>query len=268
MISLYIGIDPSINSTGICIQAYRDDEELFVKFYIVHGGKLKKKEIIAEEYFSDIFQYVQYEKIDTREFKNKDNHKFELAKTKNLVSIAKSIDSIVLAVERVLSYDYPMDDIEKYVTIESNSFNSRQNSVSLIELCGLNYLIRSIYFDKPGTTLIIVTPSEIKKYATSKGNADKDLIELVFKTKYSDLVESDIKTDDIADAYFMSNYSREVSFGSKSDFVKDNELTNLVKEVFEKKKIKQKQERVKAKFEKQSEIADKNKISEVLLNSI
>ena len=46
---LYVGIDPSINSTGITIARYENNVEVEIKFYIIKNGKLTKKELKAEK---------------------------------------------------------------------------------------------------------------------------------------------------------------------------------------------------------------------------
>ena len=64
--NLFIGIDPSINSTGMCIQFYNDDLTKRVKgdkFYIIRGNKLTKREKKAEQENAQLFEYVLYDKI-------------------------------------------------------------------------------------------------------------------------------------------------------------------------------------------------------------
>lgn len=269
MIFMYIGIDPSINSTGICVQCYNEENErVSIKFYIIHGGKLKKKESLAEDKFANVFEYVCYDKQETKEFKGKDNVKFELAKTKNLLSIIDAIKEIVYKEEQKIHICFPNEDIHKYITIEANSFNSRSQSVSLVELCGLNYLIREMFFEKPLTWLIIGTPSELKKYATSRGNADKELIELIFKTEFPELVDSDIKTDDIADAFFMSNFSKKYNTNNSLSFVKEHHLEELVNKVVENKKALKKSIKEQEKLDKQTQQNIKNKVDEKIFDSI
>ena len=54
---------------------------------------------------------------------------------------------------------------------------------------------------------VIVSPTQNKKFATGNGSADKDL--MVFSWKKIEKCISDIteiKIDDLADAYFLSNY--------------------------------------------------------------
>ena len=41
---VYVGIDPSINSTGICIMRYDGDKLCKTRFFIVKPNKLTRKE--------------------------------------------------------------------------------------------------------------------------------------------------------------------------------------------------------------------------------
>ena len=94
--NLFIGIDPSINSTGICIQFYNDDLTKRVKddkFYIIRGNKLTKREKKVEQDNAQLFEYVLYDKIETKESEN--NHEFEKIKTENFIKIVDCVYNIV-----------------------------------------------------------------------------------------------------------------------------------------------------------------------------
>ena len=79
----YIGIDPSINSTGICIHIFDDNNNLIdIKFFIVKPNKLKKKE---EKISINNFSFILYEKSEIS--KISEYHLQEFTKTKNRVSI-------------------------------------------------------------------------------------------------------------------------------------------------------------------------------------
>ena len=54
MSNIFIGIDPSVNSTGMTIL----NDDGYCRFFIIKGGKLSKKEINASKEYSDIFEYV------------------------------------------------------------------------------------------------------------------------------------------------------------------------------------------------------------------
>lgn len=199
---LYIGIDPSINSTGITIARYENNVEVEIKFYIIKNGKLTKRESVANDSI-DNFEYIIYNKIDLTQFKD-DNHVFEYYKTKNMVEVVNTI------------YDLILNEVKKYtstvnVVIEGISYGSSIRTKSIFDLAGLNYMIRYklITSDIQHLNLSIATPSNIKKYATGKGNANKESIMTIFKYIFPEM-QNIPKLDDIADSYFMAMFSRDI----------------------------------------------------------
>lgn len=199
---LYVGIDPSINSTGITIARYENDVEVEIKFYIIKNGKLTKRESVANDSI-DNFEYIIYNKIDLTQFKD-DNHVFEYYKTKNMVEVVNTI------------YDLILNEVKKYsaivnVVIEGISYGSSIRTKSIFDLAGLNYMIRYklITGDIQHLNLTIATPSNIKKYATGKGNANKESIMTIFKYIFPEM-QNIPKLDDIADSYFMAMFSRDI----------------------------------------------------------
>ena len=199
---LYVGIDPSINSTGITIARYENDVEVEIKFYIIKNGKLTKRESVANDSI-DNFEYIIYNKIDLTQFKD-DNHVFEYYKTKNMVEVVNTI------------YDLILNEVKKYsaivnVVIEGISYGSSIRTKSIFDLAGLNYMIRYklITGDIQHLNLSIATPSNIKKYATGKGNANKESIMTIFKYIFPEM-QNIPKLDDIADSYFMAMFSRDI----------------------------------------------------------
>ena len=201
-IILYVGIDPSINSTGITIARYENNVEVEIKFYIIKNGKLTKRESAANDSI-DNFEYIIYNKIDLTQFKD-DNHVFEYYKTKNMVEVVNTI------------YDLILNEVKKYsaivnVVIEGISYGSSIRTKSIFDLAGLNYMIRYklITGDIQHLNLSIATPSNIKKYATGKGNANKESIMTIFKYIFPEM-QNIPKLDDIADSYFMAMFSRDI----------------------------------------------------------
>lgn len=199
---LYVGIDPSINSTGITIARYENNVEAEIKFYIIKNGKLTKRESAVNDSI-DNFEYIIYNKIDLTQFKD-DNHVFEYYKTKNMVEVVNTI------------YDLILNEVKKYsaivnVVIEGISYGSSIRTKSIFDLAGLNYMIRYklITSDIQHLNLTIATPSNIKKYATGKGNANKESIMTIFKYIFPEM-QNIPKLDDIADSYFMAMFSRDI----------------------------------------------------------
>ena len=205
---LYVGIDPSINSTGITIARYENNVEVEIKFYIIKNGKLTKRESTANDSI-DNFEYIIYNKIDLTQFKD-DNHVFEYYKTKNMVEVVNTI------------YDLILNEVKKYtsavnVVIEGISYGSSIRTKSVFDLAGLNYMIRYklITSDIQHLNLSIATPSNIKKYATGKGNANKESIMTIFKYIFPEM-QNIPKLDDIADSYFMAMFSRDIELDKKN----------------------------------------------------
>ena len=63
MNNIYVGIDPSINSSGVYVRVESSNGELLEeKFYIIKGDKLTKKEDAAELKNLAVFSYVIYDK--------------------------------------------------------------------------------------------------------------------------------------------------------------------------------------------------------------
>ena len=194
----FIGIDPSINSTGICIQKYDNKQKIYEKFLILSGNrKLSKKEQNAESEINEL-SYVFYDKKDLREFKT-DNHLHEYWKSYNLCNLANEISKIITS--------YTIDNPEHiYINMEGISYGSSIRTNTICDLAGLNYLIRDKFIEQPLIDFQICPPTEIKKFASGNGNCNKEVMVNLFKGIYP---EYDIipKIDDISDAWFMANYA-------------------------------------------------------------
>lgn len=206
MKNLFIGIDPSINSTGVCCMV--TDKNFItesVNYYIIKNSKLTKKEQAAQDAYM-FFDYITYPKLETKDSEN--NHEFELKKTHNLYNIVLHIKDIYSK----FLHKHPMGYANIYITIEGISYGSTIRTKSVFDLAGLNYMIRSAFIkdaEKGECTLVVGTPGELKKFATGKGNANKELIlECFDKIHYGKDMSLIPKKDDIADAYFMACFGK------------------------------------------------------------
>ena len=206
MNNIYVGIDPSINSSGVYVRVESSNGELLEeKFYIIKGDKLTKKEDAAELKNLAVFSYVIYDKQNTTTGTNIEN---ERNKALNFMFIVTAIKEIIGTT------DYRYDRMNKiYICQEGISYGSRTRTKSIFDLAGLNFMIRSMVIEMgkgyKDVKLIVGTPGEIKKFATGNGNANKELILSCFKAIYPDL---DLpKLDDIADAYFMGMFAKKTS---------------------------------------------------------
>ena len=192
-LNAYIGIDPSVNSTGICIR-YGDTEHL----YILKPDKLTKREQKFNELDTSL-KYLVYNKIDLKPF-SEENHLHEKYKTYNLIAAADGVCDIIME-------NVPWKIIDKaYIVQEGISYGSSARTKSVYDLAGLNYLLRKTLLGNGMYDLTIVPPSEIKKFATGAGNSNKDTMVALFIALHPELSEVP-KCDDIADAFFMSEYA-------------------------------------------------------------
>lgn len=193
--NIFIGIDPSINSTGICIQKYNDNILKKEYFFIIKPNKLTKSE---GKINIKGFQYCIYPKIDLSQYQN--FHEQEYYKTINILSIMEVLTTIIK------KYTTKNDNI--IVIMEGISYGSSIRTKSIFDLAGLNYLLRYTIIQNKNIKLLICPPTEIKKFASGKGNSDKDILIEAFLILYPQF--KDIKKiDDMVDAYFMCKYGYE-----------------------------------------------------------
>ena len=93
--------------------------------------------------------------------------------------------------------------------IEGISYGSTRTT-ALADLAGLNYMVRYI-LNNLRIPSIIISPMENKKLACGIGNADKDVMIASWLKCQPKMkgVEKLIKSDDIADAYFLSQIKKD-----------------------------------------------------------
>ena len=200
MKELYVGIDPSINSTGVTINIWENNSLFTEVFYIIKGNKLTKKEQkVTEDDDLNKVIYSTYEEIDIKDAY--DSHELELIKTKNLLNIVNVISHIITVYSKHCDYIY--------VGMEGLSYGSSVRTRSIYELAGLNYLIRNELITKHMCKLYILPPTEVKKFATGIGNCSKDAVINVFSSIFPNLLKIP-KIDDIADSWFICNYVRDI----------------------------------------------------------
>lgn len=192
---VFIGIDPSLNSSGVTIIKYNNDEKIFENFYCIKPNKLTKNEIKENELNLN-FDYILYEKTDLTIYKEM-NFEHEYYKTQNIINIANTIYNVIIE-----NCDIYNDNI--YIVMEGVSYGSSIKTISIYDLAGLNYIIRYKLQNKGNINLVICTPKQIKKFATGNGNANKDDIIKLFKNLFTLNIK---KIDDIADSYFMARYA-------------------------------------------------------------
>lgn len=199
---IFVGIDPSLNSTGLCLQFYEDNKMIKDIFYIIKPNKLTKREQTAQDTLIN-FDYVLYNKIDLNMYKD-NNLFYEYWKTVNMISIVNKIKECI--------YDniQGRKQYKLYIVQEGISYGSSSRTKSVFDLAGLNYMIRNEFIEKENISFFIAPPTHIKKFATGIGNCKKELIIELFKSVEPKLAEKLPKVDDIADAYYMSKFARQI----------------------------------------------------------
>ena len=189
-----VGIDPSMNSTGVCVSG-RD--HLFNIYYIV-PSKVTKKTIEWAKTV-DWLDIEEYEKISVKDIDK--YYKKESIKFENLYVLVETLSGIL---DKIMN-KYIID----YVTMEGVSYGSVKGA-ALVDLSFLNAMIRVILHSKQ-IAFYIVAPTEVKKFAVGNGSADKEVIIDSWKrldTKVQSIPDY-VKCDDLADSYFMAHYNPE-----------------------------------------------------------
>ena len=197
--NVFIGIDPSINSTGMTIRT----DAGFCRFFIIKGDKLTKKEKNAQSDNSEIFEYCLYQKENVKDTNNA--HERELAKAHNLSTIADTIYNIIEELLQQFRKTSTIDSVT--ICMEGISYGSI-HSAAVMDLAGLNYLIRDrLHHHTVVGTLLVTPPAEVKRFYTGSGNANKQLMISTFKGSFPDF---DLpKIDDVCDSEGMAKYARD-----------------------------------------------------------
>lgn len=197
--NVFIGIDPSINSTGMTIRT----DTGFCRFFIIKGDKLTKKEKNAQLNNYEIFEYCLYQKENVKDTNNA--HERELAKAHNLSTIADTIYNIIEELLQQLRKTGIIDSVT--ICMEGISYGSI-HSAAVMDLAGLNYLIRDrLHHHTVVGTLLVTPPAEVKRFYTGSGNANKQLMISTFKGSFPDF---DLpKIDDVCDSEGMAKYARD-----------------------------------------------------------
>lgn len=197
--NVFIGIDPSINSTGMTIRT----DTGFCRFFIIKGDKLTKKEKNAQLDNYEIFEYCLYQKENVKDTNNA--HERELAKSHNLSTIADTIYNIIEELLQQLRKTGTIDSVT--ICMEGISYGSI-HSAAVMDLAGLNYLIRDrLHHHTVVGTLLVTPPAEVKRFYTGSGNANKQLMISTFKGSFPDF---DLpKIDDVCDSEGMAKYARD-----------------------------------------------------------
>ena len=181
-----MGIDPSINCTGVCIYDTNNNTHLY--YMIV--SKCTKKMKAFKNNFVNIIEYSKRES-------NKGEYSVkEYNKSYNIYDICVILRDLIQHHEPDL------------VQMEGVSYGSR-GSAALVDLAGLNFAIRMTLFSE-NIQYNILAPTSIKKFAVGNGSAEKDVMIASWKKVDKNICNIvDIKVDDLADSYFIAHFSED-----------------------------------------------------------
>lgn len=169
---IYIGIDFSINSPGLCIYKEETKQFYFTSFSNMDISDFDKKKVpkksIIHKYLVDdesIF-LVDYKRHKT----DKDYIKDQKNKMEDADMLAKGISKYIAKI-----CNNSFDNV--YIAMEGFSYASKGNS--FIDLIMFNSILRNhlvnLYGNKGAENIYIFSPSAIKGFA-GKGNANKLLM--------------------------------------------------------------------------------------------
>lgn len=108
-----------------------------------------------------------------------------------VVRIRNIIHGLKAKIDECLSY------APDTVVIEGLAFMAQ--GTSLVQLAGLNYLLRSLLVDL-GWPFVIVAPTSLKKFITGSGRGDKDMIMMAIYKNYG----FEAADNNIADAFGLA----------------------------------------------------------------
>ena len=169
-----MGLDLSINSTGICIN---DNGKLLYINIVPHKTRNQRK---AE---CDRFEVLEYNKSD-----GDDDH--------NIFEIKNVIRKLII------------DNHIEHVVMEAPAFQAHGRST--ITLAGLNYSIRQMLMELD-IKFEMVQPTTLKKWFTGNGMADKGLMVRCWKEldPLGKILKA-VKLDDLADSYALLKWGSEI----------------------------------------------------------
>ena len=181
---IVMGIDPSINCTGICIYDTITNNHIY---YMIVSKCTKK----MKDFKHDTVTIKEYNKLDSNKG---EYHIKEYNKAQNILDI-------VYYIKDIMNWHEP-----DLVQMEGVSYGST-GSAALVDLAGLNFSIRMMLIDED-VNFNILAPTTVKKFAVGNGAADKNVMVASWKMLDKNISDiNDIKVDDLADSFFIAHYN-------------------------------------------------------------
>lgn len=221
--TIIFGLDLSFNSTGICMMYFDGEgQNTKISFDRVVFDKHPREvaNISTTVYSLPNNLSVSELLIDANELSKNENDQ-ALITIKSLIC-AKAIKSVINKYIQLLKPQQCLFVIENYIMPAFGGKNSLQNVSGLIAI--QNYIREYVIGmklqhgrDREGnestcdTFLCTPTPTQVKKFFTGNGKAQKQEMEDVFLSKYDgnaliDIRERKGKFDDIVDAFALGCY--------------------------------------------------------------
>ena len=180
---IVIGIDPSINCTGVCVYDTITGNNMY---YMIVGKTTKK------------MQKFENERVKIKDYckQTSTNDEYSIKENKKTANINNICDII----KDIIQWHEP-----EYVYMEGISYGSVSGS-SLADLAGLNHCIRMTLIEC-NVDYTILAPTAVKKFAVGNGSAEKDVMIASWKKLDKNISNiTEIKLDDLADAFFIAHY--------------------------------------------------------------
>lgn len=192
-----VGIDVSINSTGVAIVIYSEEEkvEKTIFFQICPWKTTVSGSVRLLTYKKTYADYSEYSDVDLHKIISADN-------------LAKVVYRLINDVSRQYNIDYI--DARQEGSVLATAFKKKQSRLN--DLTIFNAAMKRMMLAHPLIKKIsIIPPNSLKKYATGKGNCSKDLMETIFYEKNPDFHvplkktgKQASKNDDVADAWHLA----------------------------------------------------------------
>ena len=192
-----IGIDYSLSSPGVCVNSSEDEFQYEdCKFYYLTNTK--KYEGTFKEKIAFGTSAVEYIGTPHRPYNSEPERYNNIANW--VIDIIKSQPQLMIG---------KLWEKQPIIQIEDYSFGSTGRVFHIAENLGLlKYKLKI----ECGWDYTLIAPSVIKKFASDKGNANKEMMLHAFRedtgVNLEELFESSVKSpiSDVVDAYFICKY--------------------------------------------------------------
>lgn len=118
--------------------------------------------------------------------------------TQKLVKTKPTCDNIS-ELQRLLKIRSEIETTDVDIAVIEGLAFSVRNSTALVQLSGLNYLVRELLYENK-IPFILVAPTSLKKFATNKGNCQKDEVMLACYKRW----HTTFKDNNLSDAFILA----------------------------------------------------------------